>query len=59
MKGNDRADRMAGKAALTSGLIVFSEDLNVEALETVPGGTKPRTSHHRSPGGERRGKRKR
>ena len=27
--------------------------------ETLAAGTKPRTSHHRSPGGERRGKRKR
>ena len=28
-------------------------------LETLPAGTKPGTSHHRSPGAERRGKRKR
>jgi len=34
----------------------FSEDLQLETLHT---GTKPRTSHHRSPGGDRRGKRKR
>ena len=27
---------------------------SVEELETVSAGTKPRTSHHRSPGGERR-----
>ena len=26
---------------------------NVEELETLPAGTKPRTPHHRSPGGER------
>ena len=26
---------------------------------SLPAGTKPRTSHHRSPGEERRGKRKR
>ena len=32
---------------------------NVEELETLPAGTKPRTPHHRSPGRERRGKRKR
>ena len=32
---------------------------NVEELESLPAGTKPRTSHHRSPGGERRGKTKR
>ena len=31
---------------------------SVEELETLPAGTKPRTSHHRSPGEERRGKRK-
>ena len=30
-----------------------------EKLETLPAGTKPRTSQHRSPGGERRGQRKR
>ena len=29
----------------------------VEELETLPAGTKPGTSHHRSPGGERRGRR--
>ena len=43
VKGNDRADGLAGKAPLTSGL-----------LETLPAGTKPRTSHHGPPGGERR-----
>ena len=31
---------------------------NVEELETLPAGTNPRASHHRSPGGERRGNRK-
>ena len=30
-----------------------------EALQTLPAGTKPRASHHRSPGGERRGQKKR
>ena len=29
---------------------------SVEDLETLPAGSKPRTSHHRSPGGERRWK---
>ena len=29
---------------------------SVEDLETLPAGSKPRTSHHRSPGGERRRK---
>ena len=32
---------------------------SVEKLETLPSGTKPRTSHHWSPGWERRWKRKR
>ena len=32
---------------------------SVEVLETLPAGTKPRTSHHRSPGREKRRKRKR
>ena len=32
---------------------------SAEELETLPAGTKPRTPHHRSPGGERRGERKR
>ena len=36
-----------------------SGDLKREELETLPAGTKPRTSHHRSPGGDRRGKRNR
>ena len=31
----------------------------VEELETLTAGTKPRTSHHRLPGGDRRGKNKR
>ena len=43
MKGNDRADRLAGKAALTSGLLLGRSD-DVEELETLPAGTKPRTS---------------
>ena len=33
--------------------------LSVEELETLPAGSKPRTSHCRSPGGERRGGKKR
>ena len=58
VEGNDRADRLAGHSNphkwLASGKI-----LSVEKLEILPAGTKPRTSHHRSPGEERRGKRKR
>ena len=44
-----------GKSTVTSGLHLGSDG----ELETLPAVTKPRTSHHRSPGGERRGKRKR
>ena len=44
MKGNYHADRLAGKATLTSGLLLRSS--GVEKLETLPVGTKPRTSYH-------------
>ena len=44
------------RAKQPSQMACFSNDLNVENLETLPAGTKSRTSHHRSPGGERRGK---
>ena len=57
VEGNDRADRLAGKATTTSGL-ASQKILNVEELDAPSAGAKPRTSHHRSPGGERRGKRK-
>ena len=49
VKGNDRADRLAGQACSHS---------TVE-LETLPAAVKPRASKLRSPGGERRGKKKR
>ena len=57
VKGNDRADTLAGEATLTSGLLLGRS----EALRnlTLPTGTKPRTSHYRSPGDERRGKKQR
>ena len=45
VKGNDRADRLAGKASLTSGLPLRRSEML--KLETLPVGTKPRTSHHR------------
>ena len=57
VKGNDRADRLAGKATLTNGLPLRRSEML--KLETLPVGTEPRTSHHRSPEGEGRGKRKR
>ena len=59
VKENDRADRVAGKATLTSGLLLERSEVCVQELETLPAGTKPKTSHHRLPGGERRWKRKR
>ena len=63
LRGRDRhvcllVDRLAGKASITSGSA--SRNIRgVEELETLHAGTKPRTSHHRSPGAERRGKRQR
>ena len=57
VKGNDRADRLAGKATLTSGLLLGRS--GVEKLETLPVDTKPTASHYRSPEGERRGQTKR
>ena len=57
VKGNNRADRLAGKATFTSGL--FSEDLKSGEAWDKPAGTKPRTSPRRLPGGEMRWKRKR
>jgi len=59
MKGNDPADRPAGKTTITTGWLASRKISSVEELETLPAGAKPRTSHHRSPGGDRRGKRKR
>ena len=41
VKGNYCADRLAGKATLTSGLLLRSS--GVEKLETLPACTKPRT----------------
>ena len=38
--------------------LAFSEELKCDELETLPAGTMPRTSHHRSPGGENGGHRK-
>ena len=56
MKGNDRAGRPARKSNPHKWLASWN---SVEELETLTAGTKPRTSRHRSPGGERRGERKR
>ena len=46
-------------AALLPGELGSYSEVFVEELETLPEGTKPRTSHRRSPGGERLGKKKR
>ena len=58
VKGNGRADRLAIKATAASGSCLGRLQ-SVEELETPPARTEPRTSHHRSPGGERRGMKKR
>ena len=44
VKGNDQADRL---------WFVSEKIWSVEKLETVPAGTKPRTSRYQTPGGER------
>ena len=43
VEGDDLADRLAGKATLTSGLIASLKIRSVEELETLPAGTKPGT----------------
>ena len=58
MKGNDRADK-TGRQSNHHKWFASRKIRSVEELETLPAGTKPRASHHRPPGGERRGKRKR
>ena len=58
VEGNGRADRLAIKATAASGSCLGRLQ-SVEELETPPARTEPRTSHHRSPGGERRGMKKR
>ena len=45
VKGNDRVNRLTGKATNTSGLFQAS---SFEELETSPAGTKRVTSRHRS-----------
>ena len=62
VKGKDRADTETGgknNHHRPGGLRLGRSQISVEELETLAG-TKPRTSHHRSPGlGERRRTRKR
>ena len=57
VKGNDRAERLAGKAAITSDLCLGRPEVLRSLRLHV--GAQPRTSHRRSPIAERRGKRKR
>ena len=52
VKGNDGADTLTGKATLTSGLRLGRSEV-LRSLRHYLAGTKPGTSHHRSPGGER------
>ena len=58
LRGNDRADRLAGKISPHKWLASWKL-WSVEELETLSASTKPMTPHHRSSGGERHGKRKR
>ena len=56
VKGNDLADKTGGQGNPHKWL-ASRKIWSVEKLEALPAGTKPRTWHHRSPGGERRWKR--
>ena len=57
--GNNNDDVSSLVCYAESARTVISGRITSVELETLPAGPKPRTSHHRSPGGERRGKRKR
>ena len=57
MKDNDRADRLAGKAAIASRLRLGRSEV-LRSLRHYLSETKPRTSHRRSPGGQLRGDKK-
>ena len=58
VEGNDRADRLAGKAIITSGWRLGRSKVS-RSLRLYPQKTKPWTLHHRSSGGERRKRRQR
>ena len=53
-----KTEKTDWRAKQPSQLARVSVDLSVEELETLPAGTKPRTSRHQSPGGERNRKSK-
>jgi len=55
----ETTEQIDWRANHPSQVFAFREIWSVEKLETLPAGTKPRTSHHWSHGGERLWKRKR
>ena len=54
-----RPSRYTGRQSSHHKWLVSRKIWSVEQLEASPGGINRRTSHHRPPGGDRRGKRKR
>ena len=54
----ETTEQVDWQAKQPSQVACFSKILSVEKHETLPVGTKPRTSHHWSPGGERHWKKK-
>ena len=58
VEGNDRADRLASNWRNYSKYLTPRKIWSVEELETLRVSTKPRTLHHRSPGGDRQRRRK-
>ena len=59
VKGNDRADRLVGKATITGGLRPGESELLRSLRQYLRAQRTARTAHHRSPGGDRGRKRKR
>ena len=59
VKGNDRADRLAGKATLRSGLLLRRSEVLRSLRHYLWAQSQGHHTHHRLPGGEKRGKRKR
>ena len=61
VKENERANIIVHRRAKQPTPVACSprKIWKFEEFETLPASTKPRTSHHRSPVGDRRGNRKR
>ena len=59
VKGNHREDRLAGKATLTSGLLLGRSEVLRSLKHYLRAQSHGHNTMHRSAGGERRGKRKR